>query len=62
MIRQWLINFVLFCRQEAKVEELESNVESINYEYDRTKQQKEELMKHYEQVSLLNFVFRKLES
>ena len=36
--------------QELKVQELESNLESVNYELSRTKQQKDELMKHYEQV------------
>ena len=37
--------------QDAKIRDLESNLDSMKYELDRTKQEKEEVMKHYDQVS-----------
>ena len=35
-------------------------MESTQYELDRTKQQKEELMKHYEQVNLLRKILKSI--
>ena len=53
--------FVIFLQislflQESKICEIESQLESSQYELERTKTQKEELMKHYEQVIIVQHV------
>ena len=53
--------FVIFLQislflQESKISEIESQLESSQYELERTKTQKEELMKHYEQVIIVQHV------
>ena len=42
--------------QESKISEIESQLESSQYELERTKTQKEELMKHYEQVIIVQHI------
>ena len=42
--------------QDAKIRDLESNLDSMKYELDRTKQEKEEVMNHYDQVSIVSTV------